>query len=69
MSKSGGGFREGGANAAGGFDIDFLMANDFALDGDMLALMFDGDRGISGDTVLDAGAILTVYSMERETVN
>lgn len=59
MSKSGGGFLEE-CVAVGCFDIDFLIANDFAREGDMFALIFDGDRGISGDTVFDDGAILGI---------
>ena len=52
----------GGADGGGGFDIDFLMANDLALVGDMFALMFEGDLGISGDTAaFDEGAIM-IYS-------
>jgi hypothetical protein len=59
MSKSAGGRVEGeGAVGGGAFDIDFLTASDFAFDGDIFALMLEGDRGISGDTALDNGAIL-----------
>ncbi len=36
------------------------------LEGDILELMFEGDRGISGDTALDGGAILALYLVERE---
>jgi len=44
-----------------GFDIDFRMASSFVFEGDILAFMLDGDRGISGDTVFDPGAILLQY--------
>ena len=39
-----------------GFDIDFRTASDLALEGDVI-FIFDGDRGISGDTVFDPGAM------------
>lgn len=39
------------------FDPDFRTASDLAFDGDMI-FMFDGDRGRSGDTVFEPGAIL-----------
>lgn len=45
-----------------GFEIDFLMARDLAREGDMFALRFDGDRGISGDTVFVGGAMIGIYS-------
>jgi hypothetical protein len=47
-----------GAAGSGCFGIDFLMARDFAFDGDMLEFILEGDRGISGDTAFDDGAIL-----------
>jgi hypothetical protein len=50
MSKSAGGFIEEGADC--GLTMDFRMANDLALEGDMFAFIFDGDRGISGDITL-----------------
>lgn len=37
--------------------MDFLTARDLALDGEVI-FMFDGDRGISGDTVADPGAMV-----------
>lgn len=61
ISKSAGGLCEGdGAAGGGAFAIDFLIASDLAFDGDMFALMFEGDRGISGpgDGAFDEGAIL-----------
>ena len=33
------------------------MASDLALEGETPALMFEGDRGIRGDTALDESAI------------
>lgn len=42
--------------------MDFLIANDLARDGDIFALIFDGDRGISGDAAFDEGAIV-VFTM------
>lgn len=36
----------------GGFDNDFLIASVEVLEGDAI-FMFEGDRGISGDTALD----------------
>lgn len=58
MSKSAAGFGSGGAEAVGGLDIDFLIASDLAREGDMFALILEGDRGISGDTAFEGGAIL-----------
>lgn len=57
MSKSAGGFCDCEGCVVAGFDIDFLIARDLALEGDIFALMLDGDRGMSGDTLLE-GAIL-----------
>ena len=65
MSKSAGGRLEGaGAAGGGGFGIDFLMAGDLDLVGDIFALRFDGDRGISGDTASVEGAIFRVTECE-----
>jgi hypothetical protein len=64
MSKSAGGLGGACKCAVCGFDIDFLIANDLARDGDIFALIFDGDRGISGDTAFDEGAIL-VFTMAK----
>lgn len=61
MSKSALGLGGGGtACTVCGFDVVLRMANSFALDGDIFALILEGDRGISGDTVLEAGAILNL---------
>ena len=57
MSKSADGLERGWVVVVCGLDIDFLMASDLALDGDMFALRLDGDRGISGDTVFEGGAM------------
>lgn len=60
MSKSALGFGGGGAGCEGcGFDVVLRIASSFALDGDMFALILEGERGISGDTALEAGAILS----------
>lgn len=58
MSKSAAGFESEGAEAVGSLDIDFLIARDLAREGDMFALILEGDRGISGDTAFEGGAIL-----------
>jgi hypothetical protein len=38
--------------------MDFLIAIDLAREGDMLAFMFECDRGIRGDTAFEEGAML-----------
>ena len=61
ISKSAGGLcdGDGAVGGGGGFDIDFRTASDCDLDfeGDTFAFMLEGDRGISGDTAFDDGAI------------
>ncbi len=67
ISKSAGGLGGGCECAVCGLDMDFLIANDLARDGDIFALIFDGDRGISGDAAFDEGAIVvfTVTGIRR----
>lgn len=61
MSKSVGGFGSGGRElVCCGFDIDFRTASGLDLDGDIFAFMFDGERGISGDTAMLAGGAIVV---------
>jgi hypothetical protein len=65
MSKSAGGF-EGCRSWFVGFavDIDFLTAKDLAFEGEEM-FMLEGDRGISGDTVAEPGAMVK----ESQAVN
>jgi len=58
ISKSAAGFLGEGATAGCDLDIDFRIASDLALDGDKFAFMFEGERGMSGDTAFEEGAIL-----------
>lgn len=67
MSKSPAGFLGDGAVVACDFAIDFRMASGLALEGERLAFMFDGERGISGDTAFEGGAMLARFtSLENE---
>lgn len=40
------------------FASDFRMASGLALEGERFALIFEGERGMSGDTAFGGGAIL-----------
>jgi hypothetical protein len=62
MSKSAAGLRGEGAVIDCDFAIDFRMASGLALEGERLAFMFEGERGISGDTALEGGAILIQFT-------
>jgi hypothetical protein len=56
MSKSAGGLRLCLSRCDVDFDIDSLTAKDFAFEGDMMFIL-EGERGISGDTVFELGAM------------
>lgn len=62
ISKSAAGFLGERAAVGCDLDIDFRIASDLALDGDRFALMFEGERGMSGDTAFEEGAILIGFS-------
>jgi hypothetical protein len=62
ISKSAGGFLGERADIGCAFDIDFRIASDLALEGERFAFMFEGERGMSGDTALEEGAILIEFS-------
>jgi len=48
--------------------MDLRIANDFALAGDMLAFIFDGERGISGDIAMVLAAIKANFSRQRKSL-
>lgn len=64
MSKSAAGFLGDGAVMGCDFANDFRMASGLALEGERFALIFEGERGMSGDTAFGGGAILIRSSSE-----
>ena len=42
----------GGRPLTGGFDIDLRTARDFDFEGETFALIFEGERGISGESAM-----------------
>lgn len=61
MSKSADGFWGDGATCCCCFEMDSLKASAFARDGDMAMFMFDGDRGIRGETPAVDRAMMKVF--------